>query len=167
MALSGEKEQSYAVTAWKLAWKAKLNSFNNTAEITANLYYKATSTETKGLYVIPFISANGVYYPSTPGNELYFETPYQEYILVTTQTFILELDSIGKLDILFEGGSYNVNGSKSKWINSYNVTLDKASNGHKNINGTWKDGYFWRKINGVWKRCLIWRKINGTWKKGV
>lgn len=44
--------------------------------------------------------------------------------------------------------------------------MSNASNGHKNINGTWKNGYFWKKINGTWKRCLIWQKINGIWKKG-
>lgn len=88
-----------------------------------------------------------------------------------TRTF--NLDSIGVIENIHVGITWSgislINETRfENYGKTANVVLStKASNGHMKVNGTWKDGYFWRKINGTWKRCLIWQKINGTWKKGI
>ena len=68
-------------------------------------------------------------------------------------------------------GSIHIGASKNEFpplacVNT-NISIDNLSNGHMKVNGTWEQGYLWKKISGSWKRCIIWKKINAIWKKGV
>ena len=144
------------------------NPFNNTFNISMSITFtNKANFDVSDVQFLPLVVSNNKSY-EVLNQSLYIKAG--ETVKLTGNTNVPystdgTIPNDGRLN--YSNPLFATGGSRVA-INQYlNEIMPNASNGHKNINGTWKNGYFWQKINGTWKRCLIWRKINGTWKKGI
>lgn len=145
------------------------NPFNNTFNVSMSITFTIKSGYgTTDVQIMPSVVSNGKSYEVINQTVDIMNVGDTVKFSGNTNVPYLTDGTIPNDCRLIYGNPLFATGGSRYAINQYlNEIMSNASNGHKNINGTWKNGYFWRKINGTWKRCLIWRKINGTWKKGI